>query len=415
MNNTRSKLIFWQVFAYIGLNIAYYIISSEFYYMGFEFEPDILYLLLGTILFVLLLIIGFAIKDSFIFSIYNILLIYWLAGEVIFFIYNPDSYFILPLIIFFLLILLIGISFVNVKLGPTKTFKNPNRKLSVLAVIMFVPFLISYYRYIDLRNLLFVDVYETREVFRGVGNVVTGYMNAPLSRVVLPVLIIINILKKNYKLTILFSLMILYIYLSGALKSVFLGLILLFFFYTGDLISKSLRFIKLVSFLTVGGSTLFFFTGNIFLLDAFTRRVFFTPAYLNNRYIEYFQDNFTYLAHSPFGFNLVVNRYSDLDLSLSRYFGEVVMATSGLNANVGVLTEGYLSFGIIGGLLTAFVIALIIYYFKFIDLDQRFFGIVFVFIYYFYTSFFSTLLLTHGLLFFMIISVFFLRKGMIKG
>ena len=126
--------------------------------------------------------------------------------------------------------------------------------------------------------------------------------------------------------------MILYLYLCGALKSVFIGLLALLFFYKGDYITKVIRFSKAISFLTIFGLLLTTIYNNVFLLDIFIRRVFFIPPYLNNIYVDYFRDNYTFLSHSPLGLGIVDYKY---DRNLSMYVGEVVLGKPGLNANVG--------------------------------------------------------------------------------
>jgi len=55
------------------------------------------------------------------------------------------------------------------------------------------------------------------------------------------------------------------------------------------------------------------------------------------------------------------------------------------------------------------LIALFIWLLGFVKIDKRYFGIVFIYIYYLNTSLLSILLVTHGLVFFLIFAVLFLR------
>src|SRR5699024_265805 len=126
----------------------------------------------------------------------------------------------------------------------------------------------------------------------------------------------------------------------------------------------------------------------------------------NTVYNNFFKNNFTELSHSPFGLSL---SYKNFPGALSRYVGEFVMEKPGLNANVGVFTEGYISFGFLGLIIFAVIITLIILYLKMCKIDKKFFGIIMVYIYYLNTAFLSTLLLTHGMMFLLLFSYYFLR------
>lgn len=90
------------------------------------------------------------------------------------------------------------------------------------------------------------------------------------------------------------------------------------------------------------------------------------------------------------------------NLPIPLYVGQEVMGYEGLSANVGVLTDGFLSFGYIGLALYCIIIVIFFIYVKSINIDPAYFGIFFVYIYYINTSLLSTLLLTHGLFFFCI-------------
>lgn len=406
MKKYIGKIIIWQAISIIGLNIAYvFVISHKFSYMGFTLDFNIVKLILGTIILLLTLLLNFLLVDKFIFAVWNIIYIYLLAGEVIYFQYTKDASLIQILSVMLTLIILVGVSRTKKVFGENRILKNADQILTPLSFILFIPFVVLYYRYIDIKNLFFIDVYKTRQIFRSVSTPLTGYIQAPLVRIILPFLIVQNIEKKNWWKVLIFSLMIIYIYLCGALKSVFFGLLALLLFYKGDYYTKILRFLKAVSFFSFFGIIFEKITGSVFFLDSFIRRVFFVPPYLNQIYIKHFTDNHTYLSHSPFGFI-----ESEIQGSLSLYVGEVIMGIEGLNANVGVFTEGYISFGILGTLVFSFLICAIFLFLKMIRISPKYFGVVFVYIYYLNTAFFSTLLLTHGLFFFLIFSYLFLRE-----
>ncbi|THF80834.1 hypothetical protein [Cohnella fermenti] len=410
---TISRVFMWQIISAIGLNLAYvFVISERFSYMGFSYTFNATKLFLGSLIIFLMLFLIFFISDKFIFVVWNIMFIYLFVGEMIYYQYTEGARAVQVVTIAITLLLLVFVSRIK------KTFSNSQKQLNIdkvlvpLSFILIVPFFIQYYRYINFKNLLLIDVYQTRATFRNISTTLTGYLAAPLVRIILPILIVNNIERKKWIKVAIFFLMIVYVYLCGALKSVFIGLFALLLFYRGDYHRKTINFLKVVSFLTLFGILIEGLSGNIFLLDGFVRRVFFVPPYLNNIYINYFTDNYTYLSHSPLGLGLVK---SDLDRSLSMYVGEVVMGLEGLNANVGVFTEGYISFGIAGSIFFSLIICSIFLIIKMLNMSPKYFGIVFVYIYYLNTAFLSTLLMTHGLLFFLAFCMLFLRSRHIES
>lgn len=409
VNVLKLKIFLWQVVAIIGLNCAYvFVISNKFRYMGFQYDFSFFKLFFGCSFILILLLIGLRINNDFVSGVYNVILLYLFCGEIIYYQYNPGSSLIQPVLISICLLFVFLISKVNVQLKLKRKVKSPTKILTSLSVVMFIPFVVYYYKYIDLKNLLLIDVYKTRQVFRGINNQLTGYLSAPLVRILLPMLIVDSIEKRKKIKVLLFFAMILFVYLCGALKSVFFGLLALIVFYKGNFERKSLFFAKMISFLTIFGIFIALIFDNVFLLDSFIRRVFFVPPYLNNIYINFFSGNHTYLSHSPLGMNLIEYPY---DRPLSMYVGEVVIGSIGLNANVGLITEGFVSFGFFGGVFAAVLISLIVLFLKMINFDPKYFGILFVYIYYFNTSFLSVLLATHGLIFFVIFSYYFFRSA----
>lgn len=410
----RNKLIKWQIVSIIGLNLSYIlVISKQFSYMGYMCDFNPTKLIISTLILIISLFIGRKIDKPYFFAVWNIMFLYLLGGEVIYYQYNPDANFIQMLVILVCLIFLYLFSKIRKTFKRTRYFKNPDRAIGMVALLLFIPFVMFYYKHINLKNLFLVDVYKTRAIFRNLGNVFTGYITAPLARVLIPVLIIRKRDKKQYAFMLLYSFMLIYLYLCGALKSIFFGLLAAIFFYNGTYQQKAIRFVKAISCLTYTGTLIYYIFGNVFLLDAPIRRVFLVPARLGNIYWEFFKDNLTYLSHSPFGLSMIDYPY---DRGITRYVGEVVMGSPGLNANVGLFTEGIISFGFIGGVMGALIVSLVILYFSMINIDEKYFGLIFVYIYYMNTSLLSTLLLTHGLFFFMVFAYIFLRsREVIKG
>lgn len=406
--NGSSKNVFkMQLLLYALLNIVYIQVAPKYSYMFTKFtlvfQP--LKFTLSCVLFFLLAYAIRYIRNDLLFFIYNIILLLIFDGEAICYTFNVDSR--LPGVFGVSTLLLSLIVFQNIKFKMnSNTIVNSYIILVLLACAMFIPFLVLYYNKIDISNILLQNIYTTRALYREISNPIIGYLTAPLSRIILPFLIVICLRDKKYLHGIIFCLMITYIFLCGALKSIYFGLLGVLVFYKRGYREKIDFFLKGLIVVSAMGILLYALWNNVFIINLL-RRIFFVPARLENFYVEYFTNNFTYLSHSSLGLGLVENKFSGLDLS--RYFGENIMGYPGLNANVGVLTEGYISFGYVGILIISFIFSMIFQYIKSINVEPMFAGILFVYIYYMNTAFFSTLLLTHGLLFFIVFAYFFMR------
>lgn len=415
ISSKRLKLFLYEIICFICLSIAYCLIISKVYnYMGFNFIFKTSRFILGLSIIGIFTMIGIFIKDKIIYAIWNILLVYNLYGTVIIYQYNEVS--IKPtiaMIIMLVVILLVSSIRFNFKASKYNIESNKYiiKRILIVSLILLLPFIIRYIDKINLKNLLLIDIYETRLDFREINMGILGYLVSPLTRVVAPILMAYSI-KYKKKYTFALSLfIIIYIFLCGAVKSIFIGIFAVILFYKGDCIDKPIIFVRLVTLMSICGIVLYYLCGNLFLLDGFVRRVFFTPPYLDNIYYEVFTDNYTYGLHSPIG-EILGNQDSVLHgyTSLSMYVGDGIMRETGSNANVGVLTEGYFSFGWIGVIVASTIIGLTYNVLRCTNMNSILFGVIFIYIYYLNTSFVSTLMLTHGLFFFLIFSIIFLYR-----
>lgn len=404
-----KQLILMQSLCFIFLNILYIkgvgiMFTGIYENLGFTLEFSIFKIIISLVIFALILYQVKFIKNHFILLVWNIIFVYQFSSELIYFMHTNNASFVQIISVSLVLLMLITVSYFKGVLRVNNVMESSNL-FEILAYVMFAPFLFLYFRYIDLSNLINRNVYETRAIFREISVPITGYLMAPLARVLLPSLIVQNFKKEKVMKVILFSLMIIYLYLCGALKSVYIGLFAAIFFYFGTFKQKTYYLLKIFSFVFLVILILFFFTENYKLIDLPIRRVFFVPPHLNNIYNNYFSDNFTYLSHSPFGLGLVEPTIKG---NLPHYIGEFIIGKKGLSANIGVYTEGWLSLGLIGTVLFSLVISFVFFCLQVVRIKPEYFGIVFVYIYYLNTALLSTLLLTHALAFFILFSYLFL-------
>ena len=391
--------------------ICYGVVAKEYSYfiVKFSYNFNLWRCLASTSLLAILLIASYRIKDELLYFLYFGILTLLFLGEAVCFVFcddgNPATLIGASLLLFFLIILQ------NIKIKTKQTIikRDPLQILLIIAIILFIPFFIEYHDKINLNNLFLSDIYETRTLFRelGNGNHILGYITSPLSRVILPALMALSIKNKKYSYLIICAIMILFVFLCGALKSILFGLFATLIFYGGTCLKKTKRLLSILVVALAIGLIAYVLFKNIGIIDIF-RRVFFVPPRLNSLYANYFQNRPDFLSHSPLGLGLTKNEYGS---SLSMFFGRNVLGSdSGINANVGLIAEGFISFNYIGLILFSLLTATIFQFFRWIKIDRIFAGIILVYVYYVNTSFLSTLLLTHGLFFLIIFSYLFMRK-----
>ena len=412
-SNTVSIQIL-ELTMYILLNLSYIlVISPAFGYMGFEYDFSILRILISLIIVLSFVHFGKFVGSGLLYAVWHMVLIICLLPHLVFYTFSSGNLSASFGYIIFLIILLlfsklklhnINSKVINIQQGSNLTI------FLVITFILFVPFL-YYLPYINIRNLWLTEVYETRVLFREINHWnILSYLLSPLSRVLLPALIIVSINRKNYPLLILVITLTTYLYLSsGALKSVYFGIFAAIFFYFGKSYkSKILIFIVPLIAIMILGIFEFKITQHVHLQNLAIRRVFFIPPLIEDTYYSFFSNTEkTFYTHS------LLSSFSDNNygMPLSRYIGEVIMGKEGFNANVGVIPDGFLSLGWVGIIINSILIS---YTFLLLDrfrIDPIFFGIIFIYIYYFNTAFLGTMLLTHGYLFLILFAFFSLKNS----
>ncbi|MEC7265704.1 MAG: hypothetical protein VXW38_18325 [Bacteroidota bacterium] len=409
IRHNKKNVLVLELVIFILLSLVYnYIIKDVFDYMGFVGEPETQKILIGIGVFFFLIVLGATIKDEFYYAVWHISFIILIIGQIIYYQYSNglfgpvlgNSIFLLVLYLF---------SFIKLRFKNIAIKGKPLNLILITATFLFMPIFIRYYGHVNFNNFLLQDIYESRLYFRGFDDKYFGYLRAPLSRVILPSLLIIGLIGRKSWLVLLSLFMISFIFLVGALKSIFIGMIAAILFYLGKTyLDKVYIVLNLFFGLTFFGLIVFSISGNVFLVDALVRRTLFIPAMLDNYYYELFTNRPLYWSHNFFG--EIFYDYP-LDRPPNMYLGEVILQKPGMSANVGIVTEGYFSFGYIGVFLQSIIIAFIFLILRAIRIKPVFFGLIFVYIYYINTSFLTVLLLTHGLIFFLIFAFLFLNKN----
>ena len=148
--------------------------------------------------------------------------------------------------------------------------------------------------------------------------------------------------------------------------------------------------------------TLFFET--YFLTDLPSRRLLFVPGLFENAYIT------EYINNSQFYLNSLLKSFNQNPESLTMHIGGKYFDKPEMNANVGLVIDGFINLGYFGVILHAILVYIIIAIINGYKMSPKYFGIFFVYFYYMNTSFIGSLLLTHGL-FFLLIFFYFLKTN----
>lgn len=412
----KKGIIKYEVMIFIFFLLIYiFILNKIFNYgvMHFDLEISLFKVSVVFVLLVLLLSSSRLIRNDFVFSVWHIIFVYIFFPTTIYFMFNSGSY--LPTISITLLLILLAV-FSNMKVIEFSKINNGKETsnyfiiiLFVLSIIMLIPFILYYRGSIDISNLFLIDVYETRLEFREISNPLIGYTQNPLVRVIFPILFIKSLERRNTFLLTYCIASMLYIFLCGALKSNLLIIGLIIFFYFGkNYITKLNMFLKGIMWVSFASIIEYFILGKTFFVDTIIRRVFFVPSMIDNTFYKFFHNSHLYWSYTKIG--SLINPNEEVGRSVSRYVGSQVTGNNNVNSNVGILTEGYTSAGMIGVLFYALIIVLIIIYVRSIDLDPKYFGVFFFNVYLINTSFLEPALITHGLLYFLIAAPFFMNR-----
>jgi hypothetical protein len=278
----------------------------------------------------------------------------------------------------------------------------------IFLFILLIPYLMRLPN-ANIRNLLFLDVYDSRIDFRGTGSIYLNYFTATLSKLIIPIILMLSLKHKNYFGVLLSFISIIVIFLTtGALKSVLLSYGIFAFFIFGNSVNKKVfNFIIVINIIVLFEILSYTLLGQA-IFSSYIRRIFFTSGRLFVEYIDYFKDNLTYFTHTRiheifYGFR----SYDQITL----WFGENILGRSNMNASVGYLTEFTFSLGFFGALLASFIFAAIVFLFDLLDLNIKYVGLVFILTETMRNSLFETSLITNGVFFMILAMIFIIPKN----
>lgn len=292
---------------------------------------------------------------------------------------------------------------------------NKKQSAYVLAIIILIGVLpyLRYIQYIDVKNLLLQNIYTTRFKFEALFDAYSKYSHSWFTRVIIPIIFVLALKFKWRLLAVLNAMLLITLYLMGAVKSVLLGSLLVLIFYVLphkkllQIITKGLVVLLLIS---IGLSFYVVSEHNTIALIIF-RRLMFLPSLLDYCFFDFFNDNYLYWSNSFLKF-FIDYPYPEIAAKL---IGDTYFDMPEMAANNGLISDGFSNAGFLGALLTILLFNSYMLVIKNCNINSKFFGIYFFILYGFLTSAFSVVLITHGGILLLLISVFVLRESKIRS
>lgn len=393
-------------FAYIIHANAFLSVSinthSVFEFLGYRF----IWITLGILFNIF--IINFLKISDFAYSILILILIFFVIPAGLLYASNtivPVKIFLLNNLFFYSVWFFLSI---NLKINaPILNSNQAAKVLMIITTIGIIPFVYLYWPYIDLKNLLLIDIYKTRAlVDTNIDNNYTGYTYSWYSKIILPVILVFFIYYKN-KIGVMaaFSFLI-FFYLCGAHRTVFLGAIAVLVFYKYGYLKKTYLLVKFLCIIGLTGLLLqFLFDWNYFWTITL-HRIFTLNALLDYCFFDFFNHKAIYWSDS-FMAKIIEYPY---DVLPSHIIGKEYLNNPTTNANSGIIANGYKNAGIIGVFINILIVSLFFSFLNSFKISAKFFGLFILLMFTFTNASLAGSILTHGLLVLFFVCMFVLRN-----
>lgn len=269
--------------------------------------------------------------------------------------------------------------------------------LPAITVLALVPFVFTFGIPKNLSVFSMGEViYDVREGFVARSNWLHGYLLGPLTKVLLPILIVFGLCnpKGRWWMLLLGMVAMLYVFLINPEKSIFfsIGIVVLCSLFRSYYNKAGALLYSLLG-VGVAVSLLNLLTGNLMAESIAIRRVLFVPALLTDKYFSFFNHSPLMLSHSVLGHWIQYQYYADP----SRLMGDVLFGVeAATNCNTGIIADGFSNFGHVGALFFVALAAFVIHLMDAADADSHFFGLPFLTLFTFLNSALFTTMLTHG-------------------
>ncbi len=373
----------------------------------FEFLP-IRFICVFLLVLLNIIVVNLLRMNTFLYSILNLILIFFVIPGGLFYASNAivpiDLFMYTNILLWFIYFFsLINWNFENPVLDKNQTTKV----LLAITIVGLIPFLYVYYPYINLKNLLLIDVYKTRTlVTDNINNLYTGYTYSWYGKIILPIIMVFSLFYKNRFALLIGFVLLMFLYLCGSHKIVFLGTFTVLVFYKYDYLKKTYLLIKLLVLLTITTWGLDYFFNYDYGWTITMNRIFMLNPLLDFGFYDFFYDKPIYWSDS-FMSRWVSYPY---ELTPSHTIGKEYLSKPHVNANTGIIANGFKNAGVLGAFINIIIVSIYISLLNFFKISPKFFGLFILLIFTFTNASLSGSVLTHGLLILFIMSMFVLRN-----
>jgi hypothetical protein len=398
-----KKSVCWICFSlfiyYFILQVYYIYFVSVFYeQFGFIFEFSTAKYIEANLLFILIVAQAFFIsrKSEFIFSVFVFFNILFLIPTLIIFSYSDLGRG--PLYSIFALVAVLGVfSSAKIKIPDIKGSRLSNGLLMFFLLLILVPVIFNFGFYFNLKNIFLEDVYQTREVFTESSSLILDYVYNWLIKAIVPILFAYYAIRKRYNYAVITLGILLYLYIISGNKIVYItSFIMIFFLFTGKDYFQKVQYFLIA--LIVG--LLLIPVIDYYVLDShsfkgiFVMRTLFLPSRLNYFYFDFFRDNPLYFAESNL-FNFFFKYPYDRPIGF--IISETYFNAPDMNANNGIIGDGYMNLGYPGVVLNIIMVSCIFLFFNSLNIDSRYLGLFFVIVFLLLSVPMLSLFITSGL------------------
>lgn len=411
IERTKGSNLLLLVVFYLLLVVCFTYVVKDFYFfqkveLTYKLSPFKFVLSFVSILFNVILLTIARVKD-FLYSIGVLILIFFVFPSAILFSYVKDIDFRIFLShnIFFLLTLSLGL--IRIKFKSKKIEITQSKKLlSIIVSIGIIPFMILFIPYVNLKNLLLLEIYETRALMdERINNLYTDYTYSWFNKFIIPCLLVFGIYFRDRLIILICSLSLIFLFLCGAHKAVFFGLIFTFILYKYDYLKKMNYFIKILILTALASLFMSIILNNDFLMLISIRRAILLPGLIDILYFDLFKGNHLYWAET---FNGLIRVYP-YGYEHAYVIGKKYLDDINVGANNGIISDGFMNFGMIGVLINIIIVSVYISILNQLKISSRFFGLFFLFLFLVESTSLTTILLTHGGFILILLAFFFMK------
>jgi hypothetical protein len=407
----RLKIVLITIYVFLEFYYHFFI-SDNFQYMGFNPDLNLIKYIITKFIFLGLLVFSYKIylRSTFLYAVFLILILFFYLPNAIIFSFSNGSYAPFLATSFFVSTFLFS-PYLRFKLPVFKmNQKNKSRIIFALPFLLLIPIVLVFKTNFNLKTLLLLDVYETRELFSLKMTGMLNYIYNFQVKTIIPIALVFFMVRKKYLWVGLLTLALLYLYVISGNKIVyFTTFIIVFFYYLGsDYVSKISNFFIITLALLI--ATPFIdnlLLGAPILGGTFVNRFLFIPALLTQWYFEFFDGNPFYFAESHF-FNQFVE--SPYDMPVGFLLTKIYWNEPTVFANNGIVSDGFMNLGYYGVILFSGLFTLLFSLFNSFKLNKGYFGLFFCYIYIILSAPFLTCLITGGIVLFILLWFFILNN-----